>query len=100
MSKFVVMLENGTREQQNAITEIFKLKGWDLWHRMEGIWLLSGIPENITSREIAEEITQTSSIGPKIKLVLKIPDTAQMTYWGNAPKEGWEWMAKFWGKVG
>ena len=100
MSKFIVTLDVGTREQRNAITAMFQAKGWQQWHWLEDVWLLAEVPPSVTSRALSEEISNNPLIGPKAKLVIKLPDDAHLTHWGNASKDGWDWMAKFWGNAG
>lgn len=99
-AKFIIMLDNGTWIQAGAITDICKTNGWNAVNKIEGAWLISGVPDELTSRTLAEKITQNSLIGAKIKLIIKLPENTTMTYWGNAPTDLWVWMAKFWGKPG
>lgn len=99
-AKFIIMLDNGTWTQAGAITDICKTNGWNAVNKIEGAWLISGVPDEFTSRTLAEKITQNSLIGAKIKLIIKLPENTTMTYWGNAPTDFWVWMAKFWGKPG
>src|SRR4030095_5462316 len=99
MRKFIVTLDVGTREQRNAITELFQSKNWQLWHWMEDVWLLSEVPDTVTSREIAEEMNSIPLVQYKRKLILRVPE-GMSTYYGNNPKESWNWMARFWGRAG
>lgn len=101
MSKFIVSLDVGTRDQRNAVTDIFLKKGWKLWHRMEDVWLISEVPEHITAKDISLELDAHPLIGEKTKqLVIRVPDSKESSYWGRGPKDGWDWMARFWGRPG
>lgn len=99
MSKFIVALDNGTREQQNAITAMLQSKGWDLWHHMEDFWLLANVPDTFTPRNLWEEFSANPMIEPRTLIVMKISG-GNITYWGRAPKDAWTWLAKFWGNAG
>jgi hypothetical protein len=99
MSKYVVILKEGDREQRNAITALLQGKGWALWHRMEDVWLLAKVPPEITARKLSDEISALPQVGQKAKLVMKFPD-GSVAYWGNSHKEGWDWMSQFWGRPG
>jgi hypothetical protein len=100
MNKFIVTLDVGTREQRNAVTEIFKKKEWKLWHWMEDVWLLAQVPDEVTSKVIAEELEAHPLMAGKPNIVIRIPDSTESTYWGRGNKDGWEWMAQFWGNPG
>lgn len=98
MSKFIIALDGGTREQRNAVTALLQGKGWKLWHWMEDLWLLSQVPDNITSKQISEELFKNPLIGKKVKIVIQVSDNAPKTYWGDCNPDSWKWMAEFWGK--
>jgi hypothetical protein len=101
MNKFIVALDVGTRDQRNAVTEIFQKKGWKLWHWMEDLWLLAEVPDKVTSKDISEELDAHPLIGTnKIKIVIRVPGSAESTYWGRGSRDSWEWMSRFWGKSG
>jgi hypothetical protein len=101
MSKFMVALDVGTREQRNTITDLFQKKGWNVWHWMEDVWLLAEVPDEITSQAISEEIGSHSLFQKNAKfVVIGITDSEKTTYWGRGSKEGWAWMTQFWGNAG
>jgi len=100
MSKFIVAIDVGTREQRNAITIMFQSKGWQLWHWMEDVWLLALVPDNVSAHQISEEMAQNPLIGQKTRVVIKLPESVPSTYWGHCAKDAWEWMARFWGGPG
>lgn len=101
MSKFIVTLDGGTIDQRNAVTNIFLKKEWRIWHWMEDLWLLSEVPDEVTAQAISEEIYAHPVLKEKVKsVVIRIPDSAVLTYWGRGSKKGWDWMAQFWGKPG
>lgn len=101
MSKFLVALDVGTRDQRNALTDLFQKRGWNVWHWMEDIWLLAAVPDEITPKAIAGEISAhlVFQTGAKF-IIIRITDSGKITYWGRGSKEGWEWMARFWGSSG
>jgi hypothetical protein len=97
-NRFMVILGTGIETQAPAINEILKAKGWEVLNKIDRTWFILG--EDVTSRALAEELSRHPLVGGKIKIVIKINPDGTMTYWGNASKETWIWMAKFWGKSG
>lgn len=97
-NRFIVILGTGSAFQAVAITEILKGKNWEVLNAMDGTWMVMG--EDVTSRALAEELTRSPLVGAKVKLVIKIHSDGHMTHWGNASKDVWNWMAKYWGKSG
>jgi hypothetical protein len=95
MKRFIIILDGGDREKRNAITSFLQAKGWYLWHHMEDVWLVTNVPALVNARSISEEISKIPLIGGHPKLVMRVPD-GPSNYWGNAPKDAWEWMSKFW----
>ena len=100
MNKFLVAIDVGTREQRNAVTEIFQKKDWKLWHWMEDVWLLSQVPDEVTSKAVSDELESHPLIGKKAKVIIRISASGQQTYFGHSVKEAWDWMAQFWGTAG
>lgn len=96
MNRFIVTLNVGTVEQRNAVTEIFRMKGWPLWHWMEDVWLLAKVPESINAKEITEILMEHPVIGKKAHLVLRIPQGSAAPYWGQCHPDAWKWMKEFW----
>jgi hypothetical protein len=47
MSKFIVTLDVGTRDQRNTVTDLFRKKEWRIWHWMEDVWLLAQVPDEV-----------------------------------------------------
>ena len=100
MSKFVIGLNNGSREQRNAITTMLQAKKWGFWHNVEDMWLVAAAPDTLTSKALYEEIISNPLIGESaLMVVIRIPSETNMTFWGKAKKDGWLWMSKYWGKT-
>lgn len=99
MSKFVVILDNGTKEEQDAITAFLQTKtGWSVWHWMEDAWLVALVPPEVGAKSLCEEIRKmVPSIIYKKHLVMSIGDP--ISYWGGVTKEAWPWMATNWGSI-
>jgi len=99
MNRFIVVLNNGSPAQKNAITALYQSKDWGFWHHIEDVWLLSGVPAGITARAISEELSSMPLIGKHVKLVIQIP-SGPAPYWGNGSEKSWEWMKATWGPPG
>lgn len=97
-NRFIVILGTGSLTQGSAITEMLKAKSFEVMSKIEGAWFVMG--EDITSRALAEELTRSPLVGAKVKMVIKIHPDGKMTYWGNASRDVWNWMALHWGKSG
>ena len=96
MNRFIVTLNVGTLEQRNAVTEIFRLKKWPVWHWMEDVWLLARVPDAITAQNITEILSVHPLIGDKTKLVFRIPEGIATPFWGHNAPEAWKWMYQCW----
>lgn len=100
MSRFIFILEGGTAAEHNAVTKLAQDNGWGFWHYIENAWLLSGVPDSETSKSMSERIRTVFDL-TKTHLVLKIPESAQITHWGLAQKDAWGWMMNNkWGDPG
>lgn len=100
MSRFIIALNAGNLEQRNAITSLIQARGWPVWHHFEDIWLVAGVPSDVTSKALYEQFQKISVIGDHSLLVLKIEDDTTLWHWGRAHKDGWAWMKEFWGNSG
>lgn len=98
MPRFVVIADKLTAQQQDALTNFVKAKGWNFWHWFESTWLLHDVPESITSKQIAEEIDATPLLSGKSIIAMKV--SGPIDYWGRSPKESWDWMQENWGRPG
>ena len=96
MRKFVVTVDGGTRDEQNAITQWLYAQEWGVWHYFEDAWLISSASSTMTAKELSEKLE--TLIGKKSHVVIQIEGQPVITYWGRAAKVGWEWMKKHWGK--
>jgi hypothetical protein len=50
---------------------------------MEDLWLIADAPEGITARDISEELDAHPIIGEKTKIVIRVPDSKESSYWGR-----------------
>ena len=101
MSKFFILLEGATKSQKDAVTTYLMAKPWGVNHHFEDLWLLTGVPNEISAKGLCDEIRAVPGVGSQITmLVNRIADGASMTFWGRSAPANWEWMAKNWGKAG
>jgi hypothetical protein len=94
-AKLQVALDVGTREQRDAITFHLNAKGWKLWHWYQDLWLLAEVPDEVTPRRLWEELRALPPLSQKSVLVMGLDGTP--SYYGNAPRDSWDWMADYWG---
>lgn len=76
------------------ITKYLQAKGWKIWHWVENVWLLNGVPDSVTPKILWEDIKVGVDMPSLNGIVL---DPRESTYWGNLPREAWAWMLECWG---
>ena len=67
--RFIILVDDATREQQNAVTLFFKGK-FGYWHHFSDAWLVSTTRDEWTTAKIRDELKSVVP-GPNI-LVLEI----------------------------
>lgn len=95
--KYIIALDSGTADARDAITNHLLAKGWKVWHWIEDLWLVSGLPDDMTPRLLWEELNAMPSVEKVNGLVMRTdPD---LTYWGKGKRDSWKWMKEYWGKA-
>ena len=94
-NRFVIALDNGTPEQQDVITQFLKSKGYEFWHWIEDLWLLSNVPVGTTPRSLWQELNELPEIAGQNMIVLMM--NSSIAHWGQLPQSAWLWLSKNWG---
>ena len=94
-NRFVIALDNGTSEQQNAITLHLKKRGFEFWHWIEDLWLLSNVPLGVTPRRLWEELNELPELAGQDMIVFMV--NSGIAYWGQLPQNAWRWLGENWG---
>jgi hypothetical protein len=97
--RFIVVIEKPTPEQENLITANLQGRGWGFWHWLSGVWLLAGVPQGQTPRQLYEELAALQTLDMATLIVLDV-SAQPLTYWGRGIEAGWKWMAESWGVPG
>jgi len=98
MSKrFVVLLDNCTLADQNALEVYFKKFGW--WHWLPNSWLLIDATETLTASKVRDDLQEL--VPGKNMLILEFTATGY-TWSGYGPKEEggknmFTWLDQYWG---
>jgi hypothetical protein len=95
-NKFIIVFDNPTKEQSDIITKrLAELPPpYKYWHWIEHAWLVSGAPDDITSKSFCDWLEQTPGINLLIYIVFQVKGSAP--YWGRNNKDAWEWMTLNW----
>jgi hypothetical protein len=93
---FYLKSDAGSVKSPNDITDYLQKKGWKVWHWLADIWLLTGVPDDVSPRILWEDLKVGISF-PELNGVVINHDTS--AYWGNLAKESWDWMRDNWGQA-
>jgi hypothetical protein len=87
-----------TAEERNKITHHLELKGFQVWHWFEDLWLAIDPSNDTGTAKLREELSAILGSG-NLKHVIVMHVDGPITYSGLGPPDGWTWMAKNWGKA-
>lgn len=91
---FVLLVDDATGEQQNAVTDFVKGK-CAYWHHFSDAWLLSVVNEEWTAKEIRDKLHE---IVPGAN-VLVLPVEAKRQWAGRGPEKMFNWLKSTWTKT-
>src|SRR5512135_2853599 len=94
-NRFVIALDNGTPEQQDAITRFLDKRKFEFWHWIEDLWLLSNVPLGITPRNLWEELNALPELTGQDMVVMMF--NSGIAHWGQLPQSAWHWLSENWG---
>lgn len=95
--KFLVALDFSTAQEQTVLTELFLGKGWEVWHWLADLWLLSNVPEDVTASNVTE--LARSFPGLRLRKLVVMQIDGDPVFWGAITKDAWPWMRNNWGVV-
>lgn len=91
-NRFVLLIDNATKEQQNTITNLFKSKGLGYWHWYSDAWLLTDASlkwDQGSIRDLVQEYLPGVDT-----LVIKVESAYQWAGFGK--KEKFAWLHESW----
>ena len=91
-NRFILVINDTTKEQQDTITCFFKDAGQGYWHWFSDLWLLTDSSDTwtlITIREKVRELIPSGSF-----LVFSVENGKEIA--GYCPREMIEWITKDW----
>ena len=98
MNKFVVIvLDEATKQQGDALTELLRLTGFVWWHWFQDIWLVPAVADSITPKLMYDAIMGVEVLKKANVLVLFFDSPP--TYFGQAPPDSWKWFEHTGAKV-
>ena len=92
--QYVIAIEGGSKELRDAITRRLAGAGYGYWHWMEDVWLVSGVPDDVTPQTMSEWLEKTPYFANTHCLIIRVGTPT--SYWGRNVKDSWEWMSKNW----
>lgn len=95
-NRFVIVVDNASKEQLDTITQRLQDTGYGFWHWVEYMWLVSGVPDGVTPKSFCEWLEKTPGIESLTYIVLKVNEPCP--YWGRNERKAWEWMERYWSK--
>jgi hypothetical protein len=57
--RFIVAVESGTKEQQDAFTEYLRGQGFGWWHWIDNLWLLVDSTGKTTGSDLTSQVNAT-----------------------------------------
>jgi hypothetical protein len=87
-----------TAEERNIITHHLELKGFQVWHWFEDLWLVVDPANGSSTSSLREELS--GLLGPgNLKHIIIMNIEGNISFSGIGPPDGWPWMLKNWGKT-
>ncbi len=93
--KLIVALDSGTSEQQDAITNYIRNRGWRVWHWLADVWLLADVPASVSPKSLWSDLIAVPALESARGFVMTTGNDA--TYWGSIDGRCWDWMSEYWG---
>lgn len=93
MKRFVVAVNNASREQKDAITKMLSENQYGYWHWFQDFWLLTSSINDINSAVIRDEIQKVAS-GVHCFVLAVDGDPNNWAAYGK--KEQFDWLHKTW----
>jgi hypothetical protein len=87
--RFLIAVDGLDRAGRNTVTHLLQDKRWPLWHWFEDLWLVAGVPGEVTPMAIAQEISKLLN-RPNL-LVLEL---SKINLTGFVPDLAADWLAK------
>lgn len=91
---FIVLIEGGTAQLRNTITERLAKSPMAYWHWMADVWLVSGAEVGVTAKSLAEWLELTPGFGSLSYLVFSSENA--LDWYGRNTPAAWEWMSSEW----
>ena len=96
--EFVVAIQGGSADSRDKITQYVKGRGWGFWHWFDDVWLIAGVPEETTAKELYLHLSSLSKELETVSLLIFSMDKKESrSHWGRSNPDGWEWMRTNWG---
>jgi hypothetical protein len=93
--RFLLIMQGASAPLMNTITHRLKASNLAYWHHMENTWLIAGVAEGVTAKNIADWLEQTPGFGETTYLILEIGSDAR-GWWGRNTQLAWDWMNSQW----
>lgn len=91
MKRFILVVDNPTKEQQNAVTQFFKNR-LGYWHWFSDVWLLTDTTNTWTVTSIRDKVRE---LIPGARLLV-FPIASGTVWAGSGKTEMFKWLHNTW----
>lgn len=90
--RFILVIDNPTKEQQNAVTNFFKNRRLGYWHWLSDVWLLTDSRNTWTATSIRDKVKE---LVPGTRLLV-FSIGSGTTWAGSGKTEMFKWLHNTW----
>jgi hypothetical protein len=92
MKRFVLLVNQASKSEEDTITEYFRQSGYGFWHWFNNVWALIPPTDDVTTVQI---VTKVRELVPSIfSLVLEVEGEGDFA--GYGPKKNYDWLKSGW----
>ena len=90
--RFILVIDNPTKEQQNAVTNFFKSRLLGYWHWFSDVWLLTDITNTWTVTSLRDKVQE---LIPEVEMIV-LTVGSDSTWAGFGKKTKFKWLHNTW----
>jgi len=94
MRRFIIVVDDATPTQQDAISNHFQNLRLAFWHRFTDMWLIADPTDSMTTNTLRDAVKRAISV--KAVLVMKVDSPTAWASFGN--KGDFDWLKTEWAK--
>lgn len=94
MRRFIIVVDDATPTQQDAISKHFQHLRLAFWHRFTDMWLVADPTDNMATDKLRDAVKKATSV--QTVIVMKIDNPRAWSSFGN--KGDFDWLKTEWVK--